>query len=238
MGNSFFKYKQFIVNQGDCAMKVCTDTSLFGAIIKPNSPKSILDIGTGTGVLSLMVAQKTGGKITAIEIDEKAANQASDNFTNSKWKDRIILLNDDVKIFTETNKSKFDLIISNPPFFQGNKLSEVTAKNLARHDTSLTLKKLAECVNNLMATEGQFWVLLPQYEASIFEDLMKNFGFNISYQINVKNYLEDVNISRTINCFEKKDQVNQSTTIAIYKDKNREYTDEFVNYLKPYYLYL
>ena len=238
MGNSFFKYKQFTVNQGDCAMKVCTDTSLFGALIDPNNPTSILDIGTGTGVLTLMIAQITEAKITAIEIDDKAAKQAANNFKDSKWQERISIINDDVKTFSKSVNTKYDLIISNPPFFQGNMLSDISEKNKARHNTSLTLEELAISTNDLLTINGQFWVLLPQYEASLLEKSLANFGLKISKQINIKNYIDDEKISRTVNCFEREVSLRADNEMAIYKDKNREYTVEFSQLLKPYYLYL
>lgn len=238
MGNTFFKYKQFTVHQDKCAMKVCTDTSLFGALIDLDQPQSILDIGTGTGVLSLMVAQKTKANITAVEIDKNAAIQASNNFKESKWYNRLNVVQSDIKDFSKQHENSFDIIISNPPFFQNNMLSTVSEKNNARHNTSLSLEQLAQCVEKLLTPKGEFWVLLPQHEASKLEFMLTEYSFKIICQTNVKNYLDDSKISRTINCFSKNNQPTIEKTIAIYKDKERNYTDDFNTLLKPYYLYL
>ena len=238
MPNTFFKYKQFTIHQDKTAQKVCTDTSLFGALIEPNNTRNILDIGTGTGVLSLMIAQKTEGEITAIEIEENAYHQALQNVSESSWKDRIEVVNDDIKDYTKSSPQKFDLIISNPPFFQNSFKSDKNRKNLARHNDSLTLEELANCTSILLSKDGEFWVLLPEHESNILVKELASKNINLSKSIVVKNYLSDDKTSRIVNCFsfDKKEIVKKE--IAIYQDKNREYTNDFVSLLKPYYLYL
>lgn len=238
MSNTFFKYKQFIVHQEKSAQKVCTDTSLFGALIEPKNPKSVLDIGTGTGVLSLMIAQITDAQINAVEIEENAYQQALENFNQSNWSDRIAVIKDDIKNYANTSSQKFDLIISNPPFFQNSFKSNQNNKNLARHNDSLSLKELAHCVHQMISENGEFWVLLPEYESNSLLVELNNLGIYLSKSITIKNYVGDDKISRIVNCysFNKIDVIKKE--IAIYQDKNREYTSDFVELLKPYYLYL
>ena len=238
MPNTFFKYKQFTVHQEKTAQKVCTDTSLFGALVEPNHPKSILDIGTGTGVLSLFIAQKTEGNITAIEIEENAYNQALGNFKESKWFKKLEVIKDDIKCFAESSNQKFDLIISNPPFFQNSFKAEKNAKNLARHNDSLSLHELAMCVQKLLSKNGEFWVLLPEFESNSLCAEFNNIGIRLSKSIIIKNYVGDNKISRVVNCFSFNQQEIEKREIAIYQDENREYTSDFVALLKPYYLYL
>ena len=238
MANTFFKYKQFTVHQEKTAQKVCTDTSLFGALIKPINPTEILDIGTGTGVLSLMIAQITEAKITAIEIEDNAFLQASENVEASNWKDRIEVLKGDVNEYANKTDQKFDLIISNPPFFQNSYKSDKNSKNLARHNESLSLAHLANCVNRLLTSNGLFWVLLPSFEAQTLCEELANYQLYLDQSICIKNYIGDEKVSRVVNCFSRLEKEPQKKEIAIYQDKNREYTSDFVKLLKPYYLYL
>ncbi|MFN7692002.1 MAG: tRNA1(Val) (adenine(37)-N6)-methyltransferase, partial [Bacteroidota bacterium] len=112
-----FEFKQFTINQSRCAMKVGTDAVLLGAWIQIERAESILDIGTGTGVIALMMAQKSTAMITAIDIDASACEQSKENIGNSPWPDRIKVLNESLQQFTINNQHKFDLIVSNPPYF-------------------------------------------------------------------------------------------------------------------------
>jgi len=172
MSNTFFQFKQFIIHQDRCAMKVCTDACLFGALLPVIEKENyrVLDIGTGTGLLSLMIAQLNAtARIDAIEIDQETGSQALDNFNASPWARRLNLVHGDVLEFRQAGK--YDLIISNPPFFEGDLLSGNEKKNAAKHDRSLTLKQLAERAGEWLAADGLFAVLLPHHRVEYFEGL-------------------------------------------------------------------
>ena len=116
MSDSVFHFKQFFIHQDKCAMKVGTDAVLLGAWVTPNGSNHILDIGTGTGVIALMLAQKTNSPIDAIEIDPDAFGQAKENISGSPWKDRVTIYQADAAQFAFS--SKYDILVSNPPFYE------------------------------------------------------------------------------------------------------------------------
>ncbi len=129
----YFEFKQFVIHQGDCAMKVTTEGCLFGALVEGANPKRILDIGAGTGLLSLMLAQKyPSAKIHAVELDQKAHIQAQANFAKSPWAENLQIHVGRIQDFHP--REKFDLIVCNPPFFKNSLHSNDKSKNLAIHD--------------------------------------------------------------------------------------------------------
>lgn len=237
MPKEYFDFKQFRVFQDKCAMKVCTDSCLFGAIIEIKNKQNILDIGTGTGLLSLMVAQKANENalITAIEIDKDAASQAIENVKNSFWKSKISVLNQSIQAFCKPeNKNKFDLIFTNPPFFQNNLKSPDEQSNLARHNTSLSFKELFDCVNHLLTTDGVFYILLPPAELQQFLKLTQPI-FVETERINVKSN-ESSSIFRNISILKRNKEHYLRTEREIYiYEKNQMYSSDFEEILKPYY---
>ena len=168
--NSYFAFKQFNIDQGQCAMKVTTDACLFGALLGQSSSlrpvRQVLDIGAGTGLLSLMVAQNSSATITAVELDKQAAQQASNNFTNSPWASRLHLVHSAIQDFT--CDQRFDRIITNPPFFQQAFKGNDTRRNLARHTDTLTFTDLACAIAQHLQDNGEAWVLLPVTSAALF----------------------------------------------------------------------
>lgn len=168
MANAYFSFKQFTIYQDRCAMKVSTDACLFGAFIadwcskQSKLPQSVLDIGTGTGLLSLMLAQKNPtAKFTAIELDELASVQAAENCANSPWHKQIKVLNQNVLQWNETENDLFDLIVCNPPFFKQHLISEEEQRAMARHDEHLTLEHLKNIAQKHLEEQGVIAFLLP-----------------------------------------------------------------------------
>ncbi|HOZ79990.1 MAG TPA: methyltransferase [Ferruginibacter sp.] len=238
MPNNYFKFKQFTIQQEHCAMKVCTDACLFGAYVadqvKTKSSAKILDIGTGTGLLSLMLAQRVPALIDAIEIDEAASLQANKNFEQSPWKERLTVFNTDVLQF-DTDKN-YDYIISNPPFFEKDLKSNDNSKNNAKHDTSLTLEQLLSVTKSLLKEDGTFAVLLPCHRVEEFISMASTNDFHLSKKILVKQ-TEKHDPFRGILIFSRLQAVQYEETIVI-KNIEEKYSTRFSELLKDYYLYL
>ncbi len=190
MPNNYFQLKKFTVQQGDCAMKVTTDACLFGAWLAKTvdswqlTVNRTLDIGTGTGLLSLMLAQKCNTKIDAVEIDEAAATQAQQNFELSPWKDRLQAYNSSIQLFKQS--TNYNLIITNPPFFDNDLKSNDTKRNLALHGASLTLKELLTAIKELLINDGQLAILLPYHRTDYFIEMAKTKGFHLHIKTLVK----------------------------------------------------
>ncbi|MEO6916575.1 MAG: methyltransferase [Chitinophagaceae bacterium] len=167
MPNTYFQFKDFIVHQDRSAMKVTTEACLFGAWVAGNAQKDFLaksnvkalDIGGGTGLLSLMLAQKSGASITMIEIDQEAAAQARENIAVSRWSKRIEVINENITAFLP--RERFDLICANPPFYEHSLKSPEKKINFARHDAGLSLIQLLNCVDLLLENNGIFYLIFP-----------------------------------------------------------------------------
>ena len=218
-------------------MKVCTDACLFGAWISDVRGQmldaSVLDIGTGTGLLSLMLAQKSGGNIDAVEMDETAAAQAADNFADSPWVDRLHMIQGDVR--TVALQHKYDLIISNPPFFENDLQSADDKRNLALHSASLGFEDLIGVIKKYLAKNGKFAVLLPYHRTELFIQLALREGFYLEEEVHVKQTPAH-GYFRSMLCFGTTYHENKKSEIVIRDGES--YTDAFVDLLKDYYLKL
>jgi tRNA1Val (adenine37-N6)-methyltransferase len=172
-----FSFKQFSILDDQCAMKVGVDGVLLGAWADVDGAKSILDIGTGSGVIALMLAQRSKASIHAIEIDPDAATQASENALISPWADRIKVEHISVQDFILSSKLCFDLIVCNPPYFNNSLLSPASGRNQARHTGQLSYNDLADAFAKLTAPGGKCCVILPIPESRLYESVMENKRF-------------------------------------------------------------
>jgi len=239
MSNSWFKFKQFTVWQEKSAMKVCTDACLFGAwianLIEVENYKidNVLDIGTGTGLLALMLAQKLDAHIDAVEIDEEAASQAKENFEGSKYKERLQLIEGDIKDFQM--KLPYNLIISNPPFFENDLKSQKQNRNVALHSKALSFDELILSTKKAINSDGLFAVLLPYPRAEEFIRLAEKQQFFLQTETHVKQ-TEKHGYFRSMLLFSSTRTTEKRSEIVI-KIEN-EYSEDFKMLLSDYYLYL
>lgn len=159
--NSWFEFKQFRIEQAHSGMKVTTHACVFGALLPVAGARHVLDIGAGTGLLSLMVAQRSGALIDAVELDAGACQDATRNFAASPWPDRLQLHHCPVQQFQPPAGRRYDCIVSNPPFFSASWRAGDQARNLARHDDALPLTELLERAAGWLSDDGRIWLLLP-----------------------------------------------------------------------------
>jgi tRNA1Val (adenine37-N6)-methyltransferase len=235
MANNYFKFKQFTVHQEKCAMKVCTDACLFGALLPNITNGKALDIGTGTGLLSLMLAQKNPNiRIEAVEIDNDAYEQAITNFAESNWNDRLSVFLNDIGSFKSSYRYQF--IFSNPPFYENDLNSNDNKRNLAMHSAGLKYEDLLSNVNRLLDLSGSFAVLLPFSTEINFIDKAAKFGLFATEITRVKQSTKH-SFFRSIIFFSREEKENIIKEIAI-KDQENNYTKAFEGLLKEYYLFL
>jgi tRNA1Val (adenine37-N6)-methyltransferase len=220
-------------------MKVTTDACLFGAWVaqqlKDAGSKKVLDIGTGTGLLSLMIAQKNSSlDIHAIEIDKEAAGQAKENVANSPWKNAITIINTDIK---EYNTGKYDCIVSNPPFYENELRSGDAKKNIAHHGGDLTLNSLFAVTKKQLTVEGNFLFLLPYKRKEEIEKLLAASSLFIHETVFVRQSTQHDRFRIMLAGGLTKAKEVKTNEISIWNDK-QQYTLTFVDLLREYYLYL
>ena len=235
MANNYFQFKQFLIEQDNCAMKVCTDSVLLAALTTVNNLNYALDIGTGTGILALMLAQKNPTlEFDAIEIDELAFLQASNNFSKSKFgtqiKPHLVALQQFV-----ANK-QYDLIITNPPYFISKNNYSITdlQRAKARHDNDLTFEELIDSVMKLLNDMGEFSLILPIKEATIFKELATKKGLFVINNIYIKPKLTKFS-NRIVMVFSRQ-QIDEITEEFIVYNEDNSQTDAFKELTKNYYL--
>lgn len=231
--NNIFKFKQFEVDQTNCAMKINTDGVLLAAIVKSVNPKRILDIGTGTGVLALMMAQRfPSANIEAVEIDESASATAERNFQFSVFSKRLAISN--VAIEQYNNSEKFDLIISNPPFFVNDLKNTEEKKGIARHASEYFFKDLITKVDELLNSDGCFWFILPPKQADFLIDSAKQFHFFVN-KIVFLHSDETKPAFRFIVCLSRTDEDLVKEQFYIY-EAEKIYTKAYKELLKDFFL--
>lgn len=223
--------------QEHCAMKVTTDACIQGAWTPTAADtKRILDIGTGTGLLALMLAQKQPGAIIdAVELDKDAALQATENAAASLWAGRINIIEGDITTYTP--KHKYSLIISNPPFFINSLLGVNANKNAARHTLSLGYQDLFAAIDRNLAENGIASILLPEPESQIWEALIERNGWHIASVLSVK-HRENAVVKRKVMCISRNATGTTDHETLIIQNEDGSYTKDFTKLLAPYYLQL
>lgn len=235
MPNNYFNFKQFKINQDQCAMKVTTEACLFGAWMANRNigTGTVLDIGCGTGLLMLMLAQVNKGRIDGIEIDAAAAAQCRENLSASPWHERLRVFEGDVRGFG--SHGKYSFILSNPPFHQSSLKSEDPRVNLARHDPSLGLTDLCDAIGENLLPDGSFGVLLPCEQAIRFEAICLPKGFHAREKMLVRQtpsygyFRTFLHLGREV----AHTVIEEELTI---RERDGAYSMKFRDLLEPYYL--
>lgn len=243
MSQSFFRFKQFVVHQQHCAMKVSTDACIFGAWAAAQfrypAPDSVLDIGTGTGLLSLMLAQQlpATARIQALEIDPAAARQAQENINGSRWAQQISLEEISLQAFAESTDLQFDLIICNPPFFHRHLPARDGQRQLARHSSSLDKPTLAGALSGLLCPEGKACVLYPAQEWPSWQNEAVSAGLHLTSLLHIRPFAHKA-ANRICGLFSKAPTGTGTTEELIIYEADKQYTPKARQLLRDYYLAL
>jgi len=234
---SIFKFKQFSVNQSNSAMKVGTDGVLLGAWAPiDHHPKTILDIGTGTGLVALMLAQRTAAfQIDALDIDEEAFEEATNNFETSIWNDRLYCYHAALEEFVEDPEDEYDLIVCNPPFYAEDFQSTDEQRNLARFQSSMPFEELVEAADLLLSANGVFAVIIPFKEEEKFIEICSDFEL-FPTQITRIRGTHTTPIVRSLLAFRRFELQTTYANEIIIEINRHEYTNEYIELTKNFYL--
>ncbi|MES2747536.1 MAG: methyltransferase [Bacteroidota bacterium] len=231
-----FQFKQFSIQHDRCAMKIGTDGVLLGAWCPiDNNPFSVLDIGAGTGILSLMLAQRTSAEqIDAIEIDENAYEQCVDNFESSPWGDRLFCFHAGLDEFVDEPEDEYDLIISNPPFYTEDYKTDNEQRDLARFSDALPFEELVEAADLLLSENGIFAVILPYSEEEKFIALAKEVDL-FPFKITRIKGTPTTEIKRSLLAFSRK-VIEIAIDELIIETARHQYTEDYISLTKEFYL--
>ncbi len=234
MSNNYFDFKRFRIYQDKCIFKVGTDGVLLGAIADVNDVKTILDIGTGTGLIALMLAQRSDAEIVAIEPDKNSFEQASMNINNSKWSNRIKVENTDLQNFNPRGR-RFDLIVSNPPYFADSLKNPDSRKAISRHNDTLTNKNLLDGVSVLLSENGKLQIIMPYAEGNVFIADAATYGYYCNNILKIRP-LPTSEIRRLILTFSRNRIRTKEKFLTIEHGKRHEFTEEYINLTRDFYL--
>ena len=234
---SLFQFKQFAVKQDQCAMKIGTDGVLLGAWSPiDNNPKLVLDIGTGTGIIALMLAQRSDAEqIDALEIDENAYEQAVDNFENSPWGDRLFCFHAGLDEFVEEPEDEYDLIVSNPPFYSEDYRSENEQRDLARFQEAMPFEDLIDAAALLLSENGIFSVIIPYKEEERFIDMCAEVELFPIKVTRVKGS-HKTPIVRSLLAFKRYELAVLVADELVIEINRHEYTDDYIELTNAFYL--
>ncbi len=235
MSNTWFRFRHFTIEQDHCAMKVTTDACIQGAWTPVvQGTQRILDVGTGTGLLSLMLAQRCPtAHISAIEIDEPAAAQAAINAQNSPWHQRIEVIHGN--ILEHTPETPYDLIVCNPPFFTDSLKNNQHNKSLARHNVSLTIDKLLQKMATMLCADGYCSLLLPAIEYARWQPIARQNGLYKTQLLHVRHHLH-APVKRVVAILGKQPTMASAASLLTIKDEAGQYTHHFSHLMQDFYL--
>lgn len=229
---SVFRFKEFDIVQNNSAMKVGTDAMVLGALINSQNKESGLDVGGGTGVLSLMIAQNNNTiNIDAVELDEASAIECKSNFESSSWSDRLNVHYQNFLDFQ--SEEKFDLIFSNPPYYQSNLPNDNERKANARHEKSLPLKEFVSKVSTLLTDSGEFWFIVPAEDQQSWKKACTAAQMHMVEKILVHGK-KGAEAKRVIFVFSKEREILEESNFTI-REKSGDYTQEYKELTKDFH---
>jgi tRNA1Val (adenine37-N6)-methyltransferase len=235
MANDFFSFKEFTIKQNIAVFKVGTDGVLLGACSDLSGASGILDIGTGTGLIAIMSAQRSNAEITAIEPEIKSWNQACQNVLECKWRERINVINKSLTEYSHSTGLKFDIIISNPPYFSDSLKNPDENKSVTRHSDSLTSSEILEGVSSLLNPMGSLQLILPYAEGTLFIAEASQYGFFCNRIIKIKP-VPTGDIKRLILKFERLRKPVLEKFLTIETGVRHKYTEDYKEVTKDFYL--
>jgi tRNA1Val (adenine37-N6)-methyltransferase len=234
MANDYFSFKQFTIYQDKSAFKVGTDGVLLGASADITRVGTILDVGTGTGLIAIMLAQRCNATIVAIEPDDSSFIQSCGNVKNCKWHNRIRVEHTRLQDFNP-EVDKFDLVVINPPYFNNSIKNPDPHKSAARHNDNLTSADILFNTSRLLKEDGRLQVIMPFVEGSIFIAEANNFGFYCNTVLKIKP-TPSSEIRRLILTFNRFQEKTTESFLTIEHGRRHEFTEEYINLTKDFYL--
>ena len=238
MGNSWFRFKQFTIQQKESAMKVGTDSLVLGAWLSIQEADKILDVGTGTGILAIMMAQRSGALIDAVESNKSACLEAVENVKSSPWHDRIRVIESSFQDFWNVQKMvgfRYDLIISNPPYYSNSLPAKTSDRTLARHTNTLTISELLKGVNELLKPHGRLGLVMPYPEGKQFIAVVKEEGFYCNRLLQLRSR-PGRPVKRLLMELSRKEMELEIQDLVISESGQNKYTNEYINVTKDFYL--
>jgi tRNA1Val (adenine37-N6)-methyltransferase len=237
MANPYFSFKQFTVYHDRCAMKVGIDGVMLGVWSDVENSKQILDIGTGTGLIALMLAQRSSSFIDAIEIDKDAVGQAIENIERSPWTNRIKVQGISLQNFVKTTLQRYDLIVSNPPYFVNSLKTPSLNRTIARHTDTLTHEELISTAMTLLKPAGRICIILPVNEAALCKSFALSKGIYCTREVKVFPK-PNADAKRILMEFSIQFKPEKFTELVIESNERHHYSAEFSELAKEFYLKL
>ncbi len=232
-----FEFKKFNIHQDKCTMKVGTDGVLLGAWADVADAKNILDIGTGSGVIAIMLGQRAEqAQVDGVEIDESAYEQTRENMRRAAWADRMRVFNQSIQEFSKNPEAgSYDLIVSNPPFFSGGTFSNKQDRNSVRHTVKMPHGDLLSAVRKLLAPSGKFCLILPYIEGLRFQELAQSYHLYCTKVTHVKPKAGKP-VERLLMQFECKPKMLQEDELVIQKEERNDWTEAYIALTREFYL--
>ena len=233
MSENVFRFKQFTIIQERSALKVGTDAVLLGSWTSATDTQHILDIGTGTGILAIMLAQKSSAQVDAIDIDEASCAEATENVLSTPWQGRISVIHQPLQEYAKSCATRYDLIVSNPPYFDDGSGNSENARTNAKHTSTLSYSELLTGVVTLLTDKGRFCIILPGRESNAFRELAQASGLHCHKKVKV--FTRAGKPEKRVLMELLRDTDTFTETELVMQDENLKNTNEYIELTKDFY---